>query len=710
MDIIDRGFIAGTVAGQMSLNRPDATNRSRIIHTLRRSVVILFSMIMFVSFLLLPYIFITWDDPYGINTFQKVIMPVIILVTFSLGWLIDKKHPGHTIALLFLIMAYALMWGPITLVAHWLNETLPGQFYYEIDSLTKTISEISWIPGVFIPLFFMPLYFPTGKLLSRRWWLPVIIFAGFMLWYFVSIIFRPWPWPDNDMSLTRTLNGIAGTETFFDSVQSILNLIAGPVFLAIPLSMVLRYRRAGPDERIQMKWPMTSAGVLFISLTVSMLFPNWASFDAEYGYPLTWTLAMLLPVSIGIGILRHRLFDIDVFISRALVYGILTLMIVGFYIVVVSGFGALFQSRTTTLNGLIATGVAAVMFQPLRERLQRIVNRILYGERADPAAILTRLAHHMETADTSIDILPNLMQTIAHTLKIPYVAIWLADDDDPKPLASWGKSANNLQTIPLIYKNENIGHLGVSQRRPHEPFSRYEEQLLPPIAALTATTVRAVQLSDELRQSRQRIVTAREEERRRIRRDLHDGLGPQLASQTLGLEAVAQLMPNNPAKAQALLQSLKAQAHEAILDVRRLVYDLRPPALDDLGLLGALQQSASRYETGALRFSFDVCNPLPALPAAVETAIFRIAQEAMTNVVRHADATLCVIRIYASNGHMVIEVRDNGRGITEAACSGVGLQAMQERAAELNGQHRVEAIAEGGTQVEARLPLEFYRE
>jgi signal transduction histidine kinase len=271
-------------------------------------------------------------------------------------------------------------------------------------------------------------------------------------------------------------------------------------------------------------------------------------------------------------------------------------------------------------------------------------------------------------------------------------------------------SANHVQAIPLVYKNETIGHLVVSQRGPQEPFSRHEEELLAAIAALTATTVRAVQLSDELRQSRQRIVTAREEERRRIRRDLHDGLGPQLASQTLGLEAVAQLMPTNPEKAHALLQSLQTQAHEAILDVRRLVYDLRPPALDDLGLVGALQQSASRYETGALRFSFDVFAPLPALPAAVETAIFRIAQEAMTNVVRHAQATMCSVRLYCADGYMMIEVRDNGCGISEKSASGVGLQAMHERAAELNGHHLIEALPEGGTLVQAKLPLEIDRE
>ena len=420
---------------------------------------------------------------------------------------------------------------------------------------------------------------------------------------------------------------------------------------------------------------------------------------------------MLFPISIGIAILRHRLFDIDIIFSRTLVYGSLTGLIVLIYMAIVSGLSAMFHAQNNIASGLVATAVIAILFQPLRERLQRGVNRLLYGERDDPATVLTRLAQQMETADTPTDILPNLVQTIAHTLKIPHVAIWLPNGENQfEPLATWGESPGHVEMIPLTYQKETIGRLVVAPRGPHEAFNRSEQQLLNTIAALTANTVRAVQLSDELRRSRRRIVTAREDERRRLRRDLHDGLGPQLASQTLGLEAVAQLMPANPEKAQALLSSLKIQAQEAMLDVRRLVYDLRPPALDDLGLIGALKQSASRYATGELRFSFDVPQTLPELPAAVETAAYRIAQEAMTNVVRHAGATLCTVRLSSRDAHLIVEIRDNGRGLSPDRTCGVGLQAMKERATELNGQFRLESLPDGGTLVQARLPLEVYDE
>jgi signal transduction histidine kinase len=291
------------------------------------------------------------------------------------------------------------------------------------------------------------------------------------------------------------------------------------------------------------------------------------------------------------------------------------------------------------------------------------------------------------------------------------VAIWLPNDDDGRfePVAHAGQSPEHVEMIPLTYQQETIGQLAVAPREANGRFTRQEQKLLASIAALTANTVRAVQLSDELRQSRQRIVTAREEERRRLRRDLHDGLGPQLASQTLGLEAVDQLLESDPVKAHQLLASLKQNSHEAISDVRRLVYDLRPPTLDDLGLVGALQQSAARLESNGLRFVFEVEEPLPELPAAVETAVYRIVQEALTNVARHAHATRATVTLQQIDHQLVATlvatVEDNGVGLAAGQPSGVGLQSMQERAAELNGRFLIASTPKEGTKVSVWLPL-----
>jgi signal transduction histidine kinase len=494
------------------------------------------------------------------------------------------------------------------------------------------------------------------------------------------------------------------------------------MFLAIA-AVVWRYRRqASTVERQQIKWVTFGFLVMALNLMLDVaVFNIYPAISGEYplatgrqavlwdlGQDSLWYVSQILfAACIGLAVFRHRLWDIDLILSRTLVYGTLSVLVAALYILVVGGLGALFQTRTNTISGLVAAGIVAILFQPVRERLQRGVNRLLYGERDDPAAILARLAHHLETADAPDAILPNLVQTIAHTLKIPYTAIRVpAGAEQTEAVATWGEAPADVEAIPLTYQDEVIGHLVVAPRGPGESFQRRERQLLNTIAALTASTVRAVLLSDELRRSRQRIVTAREEERRRLRRDLHDGLGPQLASQTLGMGAVEQLLPTDPEKARALLASLKKQAQEAIVDVRRLVYGLRPPALDDLGLVGALEQSVARYEGNGIRFTFDVPAPLPALPAAVETAVFRIAQEALTNVVRHAQATACTIRLVCEGDALRLVIADNGQGLSITSSSGVGLHSMRERAAELNGQCVLESNPQGGTKVNARLPLE----
>lgn len=550
-----------------------------------------------------------------------------------------------------------------------------------------------WFAVLFPDGRFVP---PWSRWLAVSW---MVLVAANTFFFETFLAFNNWPFP---------------LPTLVPLIYSLLGLGV----------IIYRYRwRATAVQRQQIKW--ITFGMVLLGFNFLLDFSVFNIYEAFSGqYPLAngqqavyWelgqdTLSHLSQFFLGIcfilAILRHRLWDIDNILNRTLVYGGLTLLIIVLYIAIVGGLGLMFQTQTNTLAGLVATGIIAVLFQPLRSRLQRGVNRLLYGERDDPAAILTQLAQQLESADSATAILPNLVQTIALTLKIPHVAIWQpGGTGNMEVTAVWGKAPATVETIPLTYQNQVIGHLTVAPRGPHEQFNKQERELLNTIAALTANTVRAVQLSNELRQSRRRIISAREEERRRLRRDLHDGLGPQLASQTLGLEAVEQFMTTNPERAQDLLTSLKTQAQEAILDVRRLVYQLRPPALDDLGLAGALQQSADRYEKGDLHFTLDIPETLPVLPAAVETAVYRISQEGMTNVVRHAQATSCTVRLTCSDNNLIVEIRDNGRGLPPDHPAGVGLQSMRERAAELNGTCVIESVAEGGTRVQARLPLEM---
>jgi signal transduction histidine kinase len=684
-----------------SVHQHSAVMRPPVVVLLLKALLLLFAVVVLLSYAYLLLFHLT----AGSARPSLVILPIVSAVPFALGWLIDRKHPGHMIAFLFLVMAYCTGLMIVLAAGLELVPFLPVRYLPSVSAVVQVLGATIWLPAIVIPLLLMPLYFPTGKLLSPRWRVVVALILINPAWMAIAAALRPWP--VNGFTEPKPINGIAGSEPFFDVVGTAVGLLSLPVVPLVLVALVLRFRRSRGVERTQMKWPIVGAAGLLGEGIILVFFPALVEIDAQNDFFLTWGFSMFFPLSIGIAILRHNLWDIDLIVNRTLVFGGLTAVIVAIYIAIVAGLGVLFESQTNLLSGLVAAAVVAILFHPLRAALQRRVNRMLYGERDNPAVVLTRLAHQLESAGASSTILPNLVQTIAHTLKIPYVAIWLPGRaDQTEPVVVWGDTRGPTQTIPLTVQQETIGHLVVAPRGPHERFSRHERELLATIAALTAATVQAVQLSDKLRRSRLRIVAAREDERRRLRRDLHDGLGPQLASQTLGLEAVAQLMPSNPEKAQAVLGSLQQQAEEATRDVRRIVYDLRPPALDDLGLLGALRQSASRYETGTLRFHLDAPGRLPELPAAVETAVYRIAQEAMTNVVRHAQARCCTIRLYCADGEVVVEVRDDGRGLARNHPSGVGLQAMKERATELDGQLVLDALPGGGTLVQARLPLE----
>jgi signal transduction histidine kinase len=219
-------------------------------------------------------------------------------------------------------------------------------------------------------------------------------------------------------------------------------------------------------------------------------------------------------------------------------------------------------------------------------------------------------------------------------------------------------------------------------------------------------TDEALRLSADLQRSRGRLITAQEEERRRLRRDLHDGLGPQLAGLTMTAEAAQDLISNDPKRAEALLDDLIERAQAAVADVRRLVYELRPPALDALGLLGALRAQTAHQEYGGLRISIREPERLPPLPAAVEIAAYRIALEALNNVARHADARNCVLGLAFDEeaGELRVEVIDDGKGIAGDPGTGVGLSSMRERAAELGGSFEIETVPSGGTRVRASLP------
>jgi two-component system, NarL family, sensor kinase len=488
------------------------------------------------------------------------------------------------------------------------------------------------------------------------------------------------------------------------------------LYLALTLLTVLRRFRERSDwvTRQKIRWVMLGA---LLSGGIGLLL--W-TVPAAFGEPLidSNVLGLVLlpfPLSIAVAILRYQLFDIDTLLNRALVYGALTAMVLAIYTVVVGLLGLYFRPDSTAPLTLVAAALVAVLFQPLRERLQRGVNHLLYGERDEPYGVLARLGQRLEATLEPEAVLPATVETVAQALRLPYAAISLrAVQEEPAAseeagdviAASYGKAREDLEVFPLIYQGDPIGSLMAAPRSWGETFSPADRRLLTDLAQQVSIAAHAVQLSAQLRRSRQRLVTAREEERRRIRRDLHDGLGPTLAGLTLKVDAARNLLDHDPGQAHALLAEVKSQTQHALADIRRLVYGLRPPALDELGLISAIREQAARYQDVTnLCATVEGPESLPPLPAAVEVAAYRIVVEALTNVVRHGQARNCTIRLSLA-GELALEIVDDGLGLPPDLRAGVGLTSIRERAAELGGTCVAETMPSGGTRVRVTLPLE----
>jgi signal transduction histidine kinase len=491
--------------------------------------------------------------------------------------------------------------------------------------------------------------------------------------------------------------------------------------LAALLSLFIRLHRARGDERQQLKWFLYAAVPAAVCVSLVLFRGMVYNFTSEFAfitesimpyrvfnailYVAVFAL-LVVPVFTLIAILKYRLFDIDVVINRTLVYSALSACVVGSYVLAVVAFGALFQAQGTLAVSLLATGLVAILFQPLRGRLQRGVNRLMYGERDDPYAVTSRLGRRLEATLAPESVLPTIAETIAQALKLPYAAILLKEGEGFRTAAAYGSPRGEPETLPLVYQREEIGRLVLSPRAPGEGFSDADRSLLEDLARQAEVAVHAVRLTTDLQHSRERLVATREEERRRLRRDLHDGLGAQLAGLNIQAGTLRRLIPRDPDAADELVVELREELRGAISDIRRLVHDLRPPALDDLGLVEALRQLATRYgsKDEPLRVVVEAPEDIPNLSAAVEVAVYRIAQEALTNVARHARAQTCVVRL-TMDEDVTLEIVDNGVGIPAERSAGVGLSSMRERAAELGGSCVVEPARKGGTRVLVRLPL-----
>jgi two-component system, NarL family, sensor kinase len=648
-------------------------------------------------------------------TFSHQFFTPLLTTTYCIvGSLVASRHPRNAIGWMFcatgffsainmLSSGYAL-YSELALM----NDSLPGAVF------ARWLTIWIWIPNVLLPVTFPLLLFPDGNLLSTRW-RPIAWAAGFGLFsVIVSMAFHPGPLESIGLNGSNPY-GIPDSE----AVISVLLTIAAPLLLVGVFgsiaSIIVRFRGAVGIERAQLKW-LAVAGVVAIVSNILGGIPWWLWGDnpvtRELSIVITDITVVTIVVATGFAILRYSLWDIHIVVNRTLVYGSLTAFVIGLYVVIVGSLGTLLQTGGNLPVSLFGTGIIAVSFQPLRERLQRTVNRLMYGERDDPYALLGRLSEQLEVVTASQSVLPTIVETVAEALKLPYVAIALKEGEQFAIAAEYIRSSmaasndkDNMKILPLIYQLETIGQLLLVPRASGEAFSQTDRRLLETIARQAGVAAYNVRLTQDLQRSRERLVTTREEERRRLRRDLHDGLGPVLAAMSFKLDAVYNLADRDAGAVKTMSTELKAQMQEVLADIRRIAYNLRPPALDELGLVGALKAHiASHNQVQGLQITLEAPENPPPLPAAVEVAAYRIALEAMTNVSRHAGARHCCVRLSLPDD-LCLEVTDDGRGLPNRVQAGVGLTSMRERAEELGGMCVAEVLPQGGTGIIAHLPL-----
>ncbi len=564
-----------------------------------------------------------------------------------------------------------------------IDEVAGGSLFWAIAVRAMTVIGITGF-------FLMPFVFPTGTFAPR--WMALagayVALGGAMF-----IIAPNWDAPAL----------VAVDNSPLDEIALVLAAIA---------SLIYRYRRlATPIERQQMKWVAVGLAIavpaFFIGdFLIRRIDDTPHGVLAYFGFSSAMSFAgVIVPVTLAFAILRYCLFDIDVFISRLLIYSLLTCLVIGVYALIVLGIGSLVGNRSSLLLSVIATGAIAVLFQPAKQRVQRFIDRRFFGDRGNPWAVAAKLGQELEHVAAPEYMLPAVAESLTSSLRLPYAAIVLNDHGRPVVAAASGSWTREIESFPLTFQGEQLGRLEVALRAPGEELSEGDRRLLTELSRQIGMAAHGVRAAAALQHAHQRLVTTREEERRRLRRDLHDGLGARLAGLSMQASAIRSVAPTNPDQAAAMAGELATELRQAIGEIRRLVQGLRPPALDELGLLGALREHAATLTAGpdSVEIAVDAPDPLPPLPAAVEVALYRIVEEALTNVVRHSEATRCRISLHIEDA-VRLTIADNGKGMMQNHW-GVGFASMRERAEELGGRLSIDrGLDERGVAVNVSIP------
>lgn len=611
---------------------------------------------------------------------ELIVGDLVLATTWPLaGALVVQAQPRNAVGWVMLVNAFL---GPYHLAAAVAART-GGEG--ALGAVAAWIS-IWGFATYFFTVPVLPLLFPDGRPLSRRWALVLRVVLVVATVTTLSRMFGAGPDADLAPGVENPLGIDAAPWLVYVTMAGAASLFLVGVPLGV-LSLALRYRRSRERERTQLSWVFLGALVLLVGalLAFSPVAENWG-FAAGLAAP---------PVAIAIAMLRHQLFDVELTLSRTVAFALITAVGVAVYVVLVYGVQAVAPGSRW---GVLLVAVAALVAAAARDRVQELVDRRLFGHRHNAYAVVADVGRRVAAASQPVDALQRLVDGLRESLRLPYVAF----ESDGLSLVA-GAPVHGSRVVPVDALGTEVGRLHVGLRAPRERWTEQQESAVAEVAARAGTLAYAAALVSDVARSRGRIVAAREEERRRLRADLHDGVAPALAGTALQLDSLARrLRPLDERLADRALQ-LRDGLRAGVGELRAVVHGLRPPVLDQLGLVGAVRQLVSGHEQPltTLRVG-DIAAP----QAAVEVAAYAIASEAFGNALRHGVASRVEVELADVGDDLVVTVRDDGVGMPPRTTPGVGMRSMQERAAEVGGRIDVSATPGGGTTVTAYLPRE----
>ncbi|HEX6401140.1 MAG TPA: histidine kinase [Actinomycetota bacterium] len=575
-----------------------------------------------------------------------------------------------------------------------------------------------WALGLFPLLILLPLLFPDGRLLSRRWrpvlraGLAVSGLAFLVIGFAAPIQVITIAGRDVEMRNPLAIPGLEGLGE--------LGWVLWPALLALfvvsAASMVVRFRRSRGVERQQLKWFAFAATVLLVYFLASAVLEALEISEGTVGQVISGLAFAGLPVAVGVAILQYRLWDLDVVVKKTVVAGSLVLLAIAVYAGAVASIGllAIDQDRPAVLFA-IALGLG-IAFRPAMRVGRRIADRLVYGRRATPYEVLTEFSERMGTSFATEDVLPRMAQVLGEGTGAETARVWLLVGGELHPAAAWPPDASPAEPVTRTRtgfdipgealaevrdRGELLGALSV--RMPaSDPMSPSKEKLVYDLAAQAGMVLRNVRLVEDLRTSRQRLVAAQDEERRRLERNIHDGAQQQLVALAVKARLAGQLAERDPAKTVELLAQIEAETQTALEDLRDLARGIYPPLLADRGLVAAIEAQSRKSQLGV-----EVeADGLGRFPADVEATVYFCTLEALQNIAKYAAADRTVIRLARANGSLSFEVEDDGLGFDPTTVgSGSGLQGMADRLAAVGGSLDIRSAPGRGTTVAGRVPV-----